>query len=61
MKKKPQHLTILSLSGALIMLYKNQDYVHFDQFVSCFVIMFLNNALFNFNNWHLQQWLYYLY
>ena len=26
------------------MLYKNQDYVHLDQFVSCFVIVSVNNA-----------------
>ena len=26
------------------MLYKNQDYVNFDQFVSCFVMVSVNNA-----------------
>jgi hypothetical protein len=35
---------MLPLSRALIVLYKNQDYVHLDQFVSCFVIVSVNNA-----------------
>ena len=26
------------------MLYKNQDYVNFDQYVSCFVMVSVNNA-----------------
>ena len=57
---------ILSLSGSLVMLYKKQDYVHFDQFDSCNVIVSVYNgfillifftafqfAFYNFSSWHM--------